>query len=397
LIFSFCYGNILLMQIVFVNYDYYRFSSGVHIHFIANEMMSMGHECIVVIPEVKNTDTFGVPKYSFSDWKKFAEDIQAGRYNSDTVFHAWTPRDNSRIPTLMAARMGAPYFVHMEDNERRIIEAFYHKPFAVLLQEAAKGTCDFRQIGIHPILHQTFLAEAAGVSVLMDRLAEFVPPSVPTQLIWPACECEFFHLPPEPNLSLRRGLGIPDDAAVIVYPGNVHHANCDIMSPLYRALPLVEAAGHNIRLVRCAGSDMWLPSDVVAFMGRYVIRDPDLPSRKLPPWISMADILVQPGSPNSFDDYRFPSKLPLFLASGRPVILAKTNLGRFLTDSENCLILERNTPEAIAAKIVWLLEHPEESARIGHNGRKFAAQNFSWTKTAKTLLNFYEEHGKKRT
>lgn len=385
------------MRIIFINYYRYEFSSGVHIHFLANEMTRLGHECIVVLPKVKNTDNFGSPEYSFRSFRQFDADLLARRYDANTIFHAWTPREDTRIPTLLAARtLGAPYFVHLEDNERRLIESYCQKPFHETLRDAASGAIDFTELGIHPILHQTFLAEASGVSVIMDRLAEFVPPNVPVQLIWPACEDEFFRLPMRPDRILRQKTGIPDDATVLVYPGNVHHANVEIVAPMYRALPLVEAAGHPVRLLRCSGYDTGLPEDVAAIQSRYVISSPDLAPKKLPEWLGMADILVQPGSPNDFDEYRFPSKLPLFLASGRPVVLARTNLGRFLDDGENCLMLEHNTPEEIAGKIIWLLEHPEESARIGHNGRKFASLNFNWTKSARTLLAFYEKYGQKR-
>lgn len=383
------------MQIVFINYYKYIVSSGVHIHFIANELTRMGHECTVVLPEVENTDIFGVPEYSFNSVGEFVQGIKDGRYSPDTIFHAWTPRESTRIPTQLAAKtLGARYFVHLEDNERRILEAHAQKPFRELLMDAAQGA-QFTYAISHPIFHQTFLAEAAGVSVLMDRLAEFVPPGVPSQLIWPACEKDFFRMLPQPDLRLRQRLGIPENAAVIVYPGNVHKANVDTVSQLYRALPLVEAAGHDIRLVRCAGHDNLVARDVMEFLPRYVVAKPDLPSKKLPEWIGMADVLVQPGAPDDFDEYRFPSKLPMFLASGRPVALARTNIGRFLEDGENCLILEENTAQAIADKIVWLLEHPSEAAAIGHNGRKFAAQNFNWTKTAKTLLDFYAANGGK--
>lgn len=375
------------MRIVFINYYEYRVSSGVHIHFLANELTRLGHECTVVLPRVANIETFGAPEYSFSDTAGFETDIRNGRYTADTVFHAWTPRDAARLPTLLASRTtGAPYFVHMEDNERNVLASHLGRPFEELARAAARG--EAIPGNLHPVLHQTFLEEAAGVTLLMDRLAEFVPASVPTQLIWPACEREFFQIPTTPNLRLRRRLGIEDDCSVIVYPGNVHHANCATVNNLYLALPLLEAAGHKIRLVRCAGRDSAV-RDLPDLAGRYVIAQPELPSKKLPEWIAMADVLVQPGAPDAFDEYRFPSKLPLFLASGRPVVLARTNLGRFLDDGENCLILAQNTPEGIAAKVDWLLRHRGEAARIGHNGRKFAAANFNWGKSAKTLLDFY--------
>lgn len=378
------------MRIVFINYSYYLFASGVHIHFLANELGSMGHQCTVVLPNKDNCDMFGQPEYSFSTYEEFAGDIAAGRYGKDTILHAWTPRENSREVCLLAAKtLGIPYFVHLEDNERRILESYYKQPFRELLRQAASGTLEIRSSLSHPIFHQAFLAEAAGVSVLIDRLAEFVPPGTPCSQIWPACEKDFFRLPQKPDLAMRKSLGIADDEALIVYPGNVHHAVAKTVAQLYRALPLIKAAGHPVRILRCAGADHVMDPDLAPLMREYALSMPALPPKNLPAALSMADLLVQPGEPDDFDEYRFPSKLPLFLASGRPVILARTNLGRFLTDRENCLILEENTPERIAAHVCWLLEHPQEAALIGHNGRKFAAANFSWRKSAQKLLELY--------
>jgi hypothetical protein len=46
--------------------------------------------------------------------------------------------------------------------------------------------------------------------------------------------------------------------------------------------------------------------------------------------LALADLLVQPGKPDAFNDYRFPSKLPEFLSVGRPVILPDTNIAKHM-------------------------------------------------------------------
>src|SRR5205823_4875162 len=45
--------------------------------------------------------------------------------------------------------------------------------------------------------------------------------------------------------------------------------------------------------------------------------------------LSLADFLIQPGTADQFNEYRLPSKLPEFFAMGRPVVLPRTNVGRF--------------------------------------------------------------------
>ena len=130
-------------------------------------------------------------------------------------------------------------------------------------------------------------------------------------------------------------------------------------------------------------------AEIPALRERYVMDFSNTAPTELPTFLRMADVLVQPGTPDAFDDYRFPSKLPLFLASARPVVLPRTNIGAYLTDGHNCRHLEVNTPEAIAGHVADLLEHPGTAAHIGQNGRAFAREHFSWRNTAQKLLDFY--------
>ncbi len=378
------------MHITFINYGVFCVSSGVHMHFIANEFIRMGHACTIVVPEVRDSEYFGKHLYELVDYITFLKDAAAGKYPQDTVLHAWTPRENVRQVTQAAAGLlGVPYVVHLEDNERRLLESKFHKPFSELVQIYRKEPFPAEALS-HPVLHQIFLAEAAGVSILMDTLGEFVPKDVPTQLIWPSCEEVFFQLPVRRSEELRRQFQIPEDVSVIVYPGNIHYANAGTIVSLYQALPLMEARGHKVLVLRCSGTDyVMFNGSINDIRDKYVRFFPESGPTQLPMFLRLADVLVQPGKPDDFDNYRFPSKLPLFLASGRPVVLAKANVGRFLTDGQNCLLLRSNTPEHIADRVVELLGNPELAGRIGQGGREFAREHFNWSATAQTLLIFY--------
>jgi glycosyltransferase involved in cell wall biosynthesis len=106
--------------------------------------------------------------------------------------------------------------------------------------------------------------------------------------------------------------------------------------------------------------------------------------------LGSSDFLVQPGCSNAFNDYRLPSKLPDFLASGRPVILPRTNLGLMVRDGVEALLLDVGDAEEIAAKVAWVLSNPEQAKRIGAAGREFARQ-MSWENQAARLAAFYED------
>jgi hypothetical protein len=99
---------------------------------------------------------------------------------------------------------------------------------------------------------------------------------------------------------------------------------------------------------------------------------------------------VQPGRPGGFNDYRFPSKLPEFLATGRPVVLPATNLGRFLRDGEECVLLERGDALEIAAAVERILDDGALAARLARGAQAFAERTFSWADSARKLQAFYD-------
>src|SRR5262249_55511129 len=141
------------------------------------------------------------------------------------------------------------------------------------------------------------------------------------------------------SAELRRQLRIIDDDHVIVYPGNVHAVNLDEARTLYLALGALNRRGINTTLVRL-GSDTVDPvASELAWIRRYVVDVGLRPHLDIPEYMALADVLVQPGKSDGFNDYRFPSKLPEFLAMGKPVVLPATNIGVHLRDGEDCILL----------------------------------------------------------
>src|SRR5262249_4525065 len=152
----------------------------------------------------------------------------------------------------------------------------------------------------------------------------------------------------------------------------VHSLNRNEMRDLYTAVAELRRAGERAVLVKTG-----LGSGVVAAEGfpslGAGIRDLGwVPRSSIPELLAAADLLVQPGGPGPFNDFRFPSKLPEYLASGRPVILPRANLGLELRDGEEALLLERGDPSEIVAAVVRLASDSELRSRMGEAGRAFA-------------------------
>lgn len=385
------------MNIVFINYNAYGGCSGVHIHFLANALQDRGHHCYVILPvEEFEPDYFGAPRYTFLSVDEATALIRRGSpLLRDAVFHAWTPREIPRKLTEGLARLaGRPYFVHLEDNEEYILESLHHMPYAELEREVRAGRITCSDAFSHPLHYRNFLRGAAGVTCIIKALTQFVPQGVPAQVFWPACEDAFFRIPAEPNRKMRRQLGLRDDETVLVYPGAVHVANAPFMDEFFRALDLLAEQDHPVRLVRCGfDSDDLLSREALEARSRWCIQAGHIAARDLPHLIGAADILVQPGIPGPFDDFRFPSKLTFFLASGRPVITAPANIGKLLHDGEHCLYLHDSFAADIAAQVRRLMDDHALAGRIGENGRAFARRFFNWDRAAAAVEAFYLKHG----
>jgi hypothetical protein len=225
--------------------------------------------------------------------------------------------------------------------------------------------------------------------VIVDRLLEFQPDGIPSEVVWPAYEPDLFTADP-PDPELRRRLGIADGESVIVYAGNAHYSNAVELRSLYLAVGAVNRAGRPLRLVRLGRDYVQFVERELRTVERHVVRVPLQRRAEVPRYMRLADVLVQPGRPDGFNDYRFPSKLPEFFATARPVVLPATNIGRFVRDGEEAVLLYRGDALEIAAAVERILDDGELRLRLGRGARAFAERSFSWSASAETLRRLYE-------
>lgn len=382
------------MNIIFINYHHFIDSSGIHIFFLANELEKLGIKCTVCVPQYRDSvNSFGIPLFktiSYASAKREALLFSLKGQKEKTIVHAWTPRENVRRLSLFLSKLySIPYCVHLEDNEETILASHLGMPYNMASRLPFYKFLRLPLPIIRPKLYRTFLASASGVTCIMDDLRNFAPQEVPILTFWPSCEKDFFEIPPEPNLDIKLSLGISLDESVVTYTGNIHQTNVEEVANLYIAVGLLNKQGKKVRLIRTGSDHVPLPKNALDASQKYALPlGSQLPS-ELIKYIAVADLLVQPGRCGSFNDYRFPSKLPMYFASGRPVILPPTNIGAYMTDSVECLHLNDGSPKDIALKMNLLLKNDNLAKMIGRNGREFARNNFSWAKTAQHIKEFY--------
>ncbi|MHC5597445.1 MAG: glycosyltransferase family 4 protein [Nostoc sp.] len=103
------------------------------------------------------------------------------------------------------------------------------------------------------------------------------------------------------------------------------------------------------------------------------------PREKLPEMLAASDVglIVQKRNVISFN---MPSKIPLLLASGRPIVGSVPATGtaaRAIELSGGGIIVEPESPDAMAAAVHDLYANPALGARLGNAGRQFAEENYS--------------------
>ncbi len=382
------------MNILFVNYGDFTTNSLNHIGGFANTLCATGHACVVAVPERRETLAHVASPLFIA--ATYDEALATPNLFPDgrpaDVIHAWTPRECVRKFTVRYQRVAgkpARVIIHLEDNERFLLEAVTGHTFAELQRSNADELDALLNDSLpHPIRHETFLRVADGVTHIIDRLADFAPAGTPTHRLLPGVDFNLYH--PQPaDAAFRADLGLRDDEKVIVFTGSNTFANEPEMRDLYLAVALLNQRGTPTRLVRTGFNSPKFLDDLSAEVKRYVLDLGFIEKAKLPKLLALADVLVQPGRRGPFNDYRLPSKLPEYLASGKPVVLPPTNIALLLQDGREAVFLPTGTPAEIADTCGRLFADPTRGETLGANGVAFAREHFDLAKNTAGLAGFY--------
>ena len=382
------------MRLLIVYFGPFDVNSAIQAFHFGNDLTAMGWEVTLAgRGDPRRMRVAGEPRFECITHHALPSRLAAVRRARDrTIVLAWTPREPVRRATQPFAALGVPYVVHLEDNEEYLLAARVGRTAAELrrlpLAEQDRLT---PPLLLHPTRGLEFLRDAAGLTMITEELNEFNVSGCPHHVARPGIDTELFRPDIEPPLS-RRQLGIGPDEFVLVYHGTVHYANQHEMLSLYLAVHLLARRGRRVRLVRLGDT---APGGVdprsFGALRHGVIELGVVDWRAVPGYLALADAFVQPGAPDDFNRYRLPSKLPEFLAMGRPVVLPRCNIGNDLVDRQNALLLERGDALEIAAMVEMLLDEPGLTARLGAGARQFALEQLSWEDNSVRLAGFLRE------
>ena len=381
-------GRPALRKVLFVSYGSFDCNSAGHIAGFARELKGRGFAVGVCGRDrIGSVHAFGPAAFEFFTVQDLASDPKGvigfdGRFEPErTAMVCWTPRKVARQATAKVSRLhGVPYIVHFEDNEDHLSRLRF-----------ADGRMGEEAEAKDHAERAVLLAGAMGASIIEQRLAETLPADLPTELLEPGVDMAPFESPLGPNrrATMLRLAGASPSSTVMVYPGNIHRANLDEMVELYRAVALLRERGRDVVLIKTGQDDVSV-AEPLGFDPRNhgVLTLGQVERPFLIELMKCADLFIQPGAPGPFNDYRLPSKLPEFMAVGRPVILPKTNVGLRLRHGVDALLLERGTAEEMVGLVEAVMADPSLATRLGLNGQAFARRTYRWDRQGRKLAEF---------
>lgn len=122
-------------------------------------------------------------------------------------------------------------------------------------------------------------------------------------------------------------------------------------------------------------------ADYVTFTGR-------VPDDEMLAMLNTADVCVNPDVANEMNDKSTMNKIMEYMALGKPVVQFDLTEGRF-SAREASVYARRNDVEDFAEKILYLLDRPEERAKMGKYGKQRIEDILEWRHEEPKLLAAY--------
>jgi glycosyltransferase involved in cell wall biosynthesis len=122
--------------------------------------------------------------------------------------------------------------------------------------------------------------------------------------------------------------------------------------------------------------------EMVNFTGR-------IPDAQLLEILSTADVCVNPDKPCEMNDISTMIKIMEYMALAKPIVQFDLKEGRFSAKKAAVYADNENQVADFAAKILWLIENPEERKRMGEFGRNRVEKELAWEYSVGNLLAAY--------
>jgi teichuronic acid biosynthesis glycosyltransferase TuaC len=259
--------------------------------------------------------------------------------------------------------------------------------------------CSLRgsDINIYPRRDRTTLVMTKKVISEADRVTsvsgalkkaamELASPREEIEILYNGCDHETFSYSRDAGMAVRRRLGIPEYARVLIFVGHLTRSKgifelADCHANLLSAFPdlhlIVVGDGPERETFAGLASSRGM-DNVVHLVGR---QQPE----EIPQFLSAADLFIFPSHYEGL-----PNALLEAMACSLPVVATRTGgIPEAVQDGENGLLADRMDTASLTSAVRVLIEDSAIAARMGRNGRAIIEKKFSWKKNAESLAGIY--------
>jgi len=189
------------------------------------------------------------------------------------------------------------------------------------------------------------------------------------------------------KLEAREKLNLPSDKKIVLYTGHLYK---------WKGVETLALASQYLdenTMVVIAGGIKWYLDDFKKFIEKSSLKNILVLGHqdyaKMPYFLKSADCLVLTGTKNSETSNKHTSPIKMFeyMASKEPIVAS--NLPSFgeVLNANNAILIESDSPEAMAKGIKKALEDKEFSAKISQRAYQ-DVQKYNWDNRAKSILKF---------
>ena len=384
------------MNVLFVLYGDLSTNTANPVSLFAQELIKLGHDCAICFPE-DNEEPFvlnnvnEIRAYSY----RHVLDCPLGVFSNGKaadLIHACTPRESVRLfVAKYMLQLPTPLVTYLEDNELWISQHHIKTNDDQLLSLTKKELFESVPQGMsNPFFYKQFIGLSDVVILIQEKLNIEVPLGIPYHVLPWGVDLDFFS-PRDALDANKKRFNIDSSTKVIVYHGGLNGFTAPAIRDLCEAVLLINKLGIKCKLIRTGVMPLFFIDELGPEANEVIIDLGIIDRNLLPEILALADLYVQPGRIDPFEDLRLPSKVPEFLAMGKPVLLPNVNIAHLFRNGKDAVILTEGTPAEIANKCIDVFKDRDLAKKLGIHSRLFAEQHFDIKKQTLALETVYKE------
>ena len=384
------------MNILFILYGDFNTNTASPIILFAKELHRLGHECVIAVPDGIDTSIShqlnGVTPITYDEILHRQGIIFSNGALADVV-HACTLRIViiEFLKTFLS-QFPSPLVVYLEDNESWISQNYLDVDEDELAWMSKSELVDRLPCMLsNPEEYPYALALPDLIILIQQKLFIEAPSFVPIKVIPWGVDQKVFSPMVNPSIRWRNIFSIENGERVIVYHGGLNGFTRPAMIDLCKAIELINLSGVPCKLIRTGVNPINFWHELSPNASSFILEAGVVDRGELPSILALADLYVQPGRINPFEDLRLPSKLLEFFSMGKPVIMPKVNICQMLVDGRDAILLNDGNPEEIANACLRVFSNEELSKILSKNARDFAHNHFNLQTQTNELVEAYKE------